>query len=90
MSRKYTIFIRLVIFITLLSMFFSTVFCYIYSKSVSAWFQGGVIGLLIDLFIVSLTIPLIKSIVKMFLRAHWIFRPLLIVDYCFFFLNYLM
>jgi hypothetical protein len=90
MSKKYKQFFLVITFFTLISLIFSTIFCYVYSKSVNGWFQGGVIGLFIDLFIVSIAIPLIKTIVKCLLRLHWIFRPLLIVDYCFFALNYLL
>jgi hypothetical protein len=90
MKRTYRKFFGVVISLTLISMGFSTIFCYIYSKSVPGWFQGGIIGLYIDIFIVSIAVPLIKSLVKVILRIHWIFRPLLIIDYCFFFLNYFL
>jgi hypothetical protein len=90
MKKRYNIFIIIVVFLILLSMFFSAIFCYVYSKSVPGWFQGGIISFFISVFIVSILIPLIKTIVKILLRKHLIFRPLLIIDYCFFFLNYVL
>jgi len=90
MKKKYRIFIGIVIFLTLISIIFSTIFCYIYSKSVPGWFQGGVISFFISVFIVSVAIPIIKTVVKILLRKHKIFRFLLIVDYLFFVLNYVL
>ncbi len=90
MKKKYRNFILLVIFLTLLSTIFTTIFCFIYSKSVPGWFQGGVIGFFIDVFIVSISIPIIKSTVRILIRQHWIFKPLIIIDYSFFLLNFIL
>ena len=80
----------MVIFLTILSTFFTTIFCFIYSKSVPGWFQGGIIAFFLDVFVISILIPIIKSLVRILVRLHWIFRPLIIIDYSFFILNYLL
>ena len=90
MKEKYKRFILIVVFFTLLSNFFCTIFCFIYSKSVPGWFNGGAIGFFLDVFIISILIPIIKTLVRMLVRIHWIFRPFIIIDYSFFILNYLL
>jgi len=71
-------------------LFYTVIFCSIYSKSVSGWFDGGVIGLFIDFGIVSIAIPIIKALCKILLRKSIIFRPLILIDYSFFFLNFVL
>lgn len=90
MKRKYSLFLVLVSLFTLLLLFYCVIFCHIYSKSVPGWFDGGAMGVFIDLAIVSIAIPLIKTICKILLRKSIIFRPLILIDYAFFFLNFVL
>jgi hypothetical protein len=88
MKIRYRIFIGIVLFLSLLSAFYCAIFCYVYSKSVPGWLHGGIIGLFLDFFILSISIPLVKTTVKTLLKKHWIFKPLILIDYCYFILNY--
>jgi len=84
MNKKYNQFLVVITFLTLLSWFFSTIFCHVYSKSVNGWFQGGFIGLFFDIFIIDIIIPFVKAFIRVVPRIHWIFKPLLLVDYSYF------
>jgi len=86
MNKKYNQFLVVITFLTLLSWFFSTIFCHVYSKSVNGWFQGGFIGLFFDIFIIDIIIPFVKAFIRVVPRIHWIFKPLLLIDYSYFFI----
>lgn len=74
--------------LNLVIIYYITIFCSIYSESQFGWFNDTVIAMFIDYFIITPIICLVKTIVKVSLRTHFVFRPLLIVDHLFFLLNF--
>ncbi len=78
------------IILSALCIYYNTVFCHIYSGSSLAWFHGGAIGLWIDFFGVGIGIPLIKATVRILMRKFYFLKFLIIIDYSFFFLNYIL
>lgn len=90
MKIGYLRFIILATILTLICIYYSTVFCSIYKSSYPGWFQGGVIGLMLDLFAISIAIPFIKTSVRVLIRNFKFMKFLIIIDYSFFFLNFVL
>ena len=90
MKGKYRLFLAVVIIFTSMMLFYTIIFCSIYSKSEPGWFNGGILGVFIDLFIISIAIPLVKTVSKILVRKSIIFRPLILIEYAFFFLNFIL
>ena len=89
MSGIYKRFLLITFLLNLLCLYYSTVFCTIYSSSTKGWIQGGIIGVFLDVFVISVTIPLIKSSIRILIRNFKILK-FLIIDYSFFLLNYVL
>jgi len=74
----------------ILILYYSMVFCSIYSASEIGWFNDTILALFIDFSIVSICIPIIKVLVRVIIRNFRLLRFLIIIDYSFFILNFLL
>ena len=90
MKQKYARFLIITILLNLLFLYYTTVFCTIYSSSTKGWSEGGIIGVFLDIFGISIAIPLIKSSVRILVRKFQFLKFLIIIDYSFFLLNYVL
>ena len=74
----------------LIILYYTVIFCSIYSVSVPGWFNGTILALSIDFLIISVCIPIIKVLVRILIRKFNLLRFLIIIDYSFFILNFIL
>jgi hypothetical protein len=64
MSVKYIIFYSLVFLIGLFMWYFVTCFCAVYPNSAINWFVGGIISIVLNLFMFEIVVPFIQAGVR--------------------------
>lgn len=74
----------------LINLYYSAIFCYIYSNSVEGWLNGTYSAAILDWFTVSFCIITLKAIVRFVLRHCYYLRFLIIIDYSFWILNFVL
>ena len=90
MKKYYIRFIIISGILFLINIYYTAIFCYIYSNSIDGWVNGAETGALLDWCLISLTIPLVKTVVRLTVRNCKYLRFLMVVEYSFFILNFIM
>ncbi len=84
MKVRYFVFQVSAFTINFICWYYALVFCAVYNDSSRNWLYGGLIGLVIDWFIISIAIPLSKAILRILIRNFKRLRFLIIVEYFYF------
>lgn len=70
MLWRYIIYTIIAIILHLLSWYYVTVFCSVYTKSSRNWLYGGIISLVIQLVVSQPMLPALRLVLRYFARSH--------------------
>ncbi len=84
MQTRYYVFKIAAFTINFICWYYALVFCAIYSDSSRNWVYGGLIGLVIDWFIIGIVIPISKALLRLGIRNYRFFRFLIFIEYFYF------
>jgi uncharacterized protein YybS (DUF2232 family) len=88
MMPRYLNFLIVAFIINFFCWYYVIVFCSIYVTSSTGWIDGALVGLLLDWCGLSFIFPLIKALVRYYIRRHPKARFLVIIEYFFWISNF--
>ena len=84
METRYMVFQIAAFTINFVCWYYALVFCAVYSDSSRNWVYGGLTGLFVDWFVISLLIPLSKTLLRLGIRNFKYLRFLIVIEYFYF------
>jgi hypothetical protein len=88
MMLRYFNFLTVAFLINFFCWYYVIVFCSIYVTSSTGWLDGALVGLLMDWCGLSFIFPMIKALVRYYIRRNPKARFLIIIEYFFWISNF--